>query len=520
VRVRASALAAVAAAVYLPALWAGFVADDFVMLRAAEGVSDPAWPFARDDLGAEGAEADHFYRPLWVLWNSLILQVSGDAAVFHAAGLGLFALVTVEVWALARTLAGEWSAWLAGLAFAVYPRHGETVAWVSGSTDLLATAFGLASLLCLMAPWRGALRIGAATGLAVAAALAKESGFVLPALALLVLLLAPESNRRELRARWRAPVVMAGALVAVLAIRWLVLDGLGGYGDDSVTPARVAAAAGSYALAVFTPPQLEVLRYPLLLAVPAALAALAAWSLWRVRRDGDGSRLRVVLLGLAWFAVGLVPVLGTPLDLNTATGERLLFLPSVGLALALGAALPSPRSLRGRLALGLSAALLAGLCLTSAANWVKAGDIAERVTRDAVRLAPDGGRLTLLSIPESYRNAHVFTNGFDLALARAAGRDVPVSWCIPVQVRSERPGQVAFRALPDGSFEGSTTWSAPFDYPVVGDPSPLTPGCGYGRVGGARGTIGLKLAGIARPLPGAEPAVYVVFDGERLVTGP
>ena len=191
----AAAVAACAILAWLPALGAGFVSDDFVLLRAAEAVESPVWPFGHNDLGEEPGSG-HFYRPLWVLWNAGLLELFGDEpAAFHAGNLLLFALIAIEVLLLARALLPPAGALVAALAFALYPRHGESVAWASGSTDLLAVAIGLGALLCLLAPWPGRRRILAAAALTAAAALAKEAAFLLPVLGVLLLFARGERSR-------------------------------------------------------------------------------------------------------------------------------------------------------------------------------------------------------------------------------------------------------------------------------------------------------------------------------------
>ena len=496
-------LAGVAALVWLPAIAGGFVADDFAMLRTVEALPGPLDAFVRDDLGQSGGEGQ-FYRPLWVLWSAAVERLFGAApSAFHAGNLLLFGVATVQVWALARRLVGDPGALVGAAAFALYPRHGESVAWVSGSTDLVATVLALGALLCLGMPWRPPKRLMGAVLLAAAAALAKEAAFVLPALALLLAFAQPPEPGRG---RFAGAAAIAGALLVVLAVRTAVLGGLGGYGEDPLTAGNVVAALASYPLAAVTPHQLEVLRHPALLALP--LAALLALAVGTARRPRP-----VVLIGLAWFAMALLPVLGQPLDLNTATGERLLFLPSVGLALALGAAVGEFRRPRSR-AVAVAALSLAGvLCLLAARNWHTAGELAERVSAQAAGLGAEGRPLTLLSIPEGYRNAHVFGNGFDLAVERAGGRRVTLRWCVPVQVRDERAGAVVFRAYRGRGFTGSADWSAPFDFPLSGGPQ-RGPGCTYAEAPGANGAIGLSLGAVARPEGAGRLAV---FDGRDLV---
>ena len=99
----------------------------------------------------------------------------------------LYAVIVLEVWALASRVADPWRAWIAAAAFAVYPRHGESVAWVSGNNDLTAVAAGLGALLCATARRPLAARVLGAATLTAVATLCKEIAFVLPALAVLLL---------------------------------------------------------------------------------------------------------------------------------------------------------------------------------------------------------------------------------------------------------------------------------------------------------------------------------------------
>jgi hypothetical protein len=306
---------------------------------------------------------------------------------------------------------------------------------------------------------------------------------------------------------------MAAALAAVFVVRTVVLDGLGGYGDESVGPGRIVATAASYGVASFSPAQLELLRFPVLLLGPLALAAGFAICLRRL----GGRRRRVALAGLAWLVLALVPVLGLPLDLNNANGERLLLLPSAGLALAFGALVPeAPLHGAGRWLAAGAAAAAALLCLDSARSWERAGEIAERVTAQAARLAPPGGRLLVVTFPDSYRSARVFTNSLDVAVRRAGRGDAELSWCVPVQVRHERVGAIRVDPAPAGRLEARTGWDAPFDFPVLRDPAPLVPGCAYSRADEDEGAPGLRLAAVASPEEPFVRARRAYFDGRDL----
>jgi hypothetical protein len=502
------ALVALACLSFLPAVWSSFVSDDLLLVHNLRHAHGLWWVFGRNDAGEAGA-AGHFYRPFWTLWNLGLFRVFGASAVaFHLGNLLLYAVVVLEVWVLAARLADPRRGWIAAAAFAVYPRHGESVAWVSGNTDLTAVAVGLGALLCVTARWPLAARVLGAAGLAGVATLCKEIAFVLPALALLLLW------RRGAR---REELLIPGAMLAVeagtFAARWVELGGFGGYSGYPWTPLRAAGVAGSYAIAALTPPSVETFRYPVVLAVPVAIVALAAWRAWR-RPD------RLVLVGLVWFAISIAPLLNLAVDLNNANGERLMLLASVGLALALAGLLaPAMGETRGPSPVAggtLAAALALGLALSlfSSFDWIHAGRISTRVVRQAERLAPANGELILLAAPENYRTAHVFTGG-DLSEALSdRSPDFTTAICTHVVVREQRPGAVRF--APNGSaYRGTATWDAPFDFPALRPASALTGDCSYSRPPGRR-RIGLGLLVDATPRPSRSPSALVYYDGRNI----
>jgi hypothetical protein len=246
--------------------------------------------------------------------------------------------------------------------------------------------------------------------------------------------------------------------------------------------------------------------------VPLVLGGALAWALWRAR----GDRRSVALAGIAWFVLALLPVLGIPLDLNNANGERLMLLPSVGLALSLGALVPErpPRRALGVLAIaGVAAALL---CLDVARNWDRAGAIAERVARQAADLAPFEGSLLVVTLPDSYRSARVFTNSFDVAVRRAGTDYSTLSWCVPVHVRDEERGVIKLAPAAGSALRAETGWEAPFDFPVLRDPAPLVPGCSYAETDSPETAPGLRLTALATPEGDLRDARVAYFDGRDI----
>ena len=272
--------AAVAALLaFIPSLWAGYLADDFVMLRTIKVLNLPLQAFTHNDIGGT---AGHPYRPLWVLANGAINGMTTSSVAHHLFNIALYAAAAVLVVVIADRFVQRRTAVLAGVLFALYPRQIEAVAWIAGSTDLLAGFFTLVALAALTvrgAP-KWALAVGVVAG--VAAPLAKESAFPIPALAILLVAALSSSEARPLvdGGRWRRSLTIG--VVLDLLLRTLVIHG---FGNDVTEPFglhRLAVVLGSQLLATFTTSQMLVLEHPALLVIPVALATLA-----RVRSDSN-----------------------------------------------------------------------------------------------------------------------------------------------------------------------------------------------------------------------------------------
>jgi hypothetical protein len=500
--VAALALVVLAWVAFLPAVWSGFVSDDFLLLHNLRRAGGIGWVFSHNDAGEAGT-AGHFYRPVWTLWNLGLFRAFGaSTTAFHLASLVLYGLVTLEVWLLAASFVDRSRAWVAAAAFAVYPRHGESVSWVSGNTDLVSVAAALGALLLVRARLPFWARLALVALLTAAATLAKEVAFVLPLLALLVL-----RRRRELVFPAAMMVVEAG----VFAGRYASIGGFGGYSGYRWTPLHALGSAASYALAAGTPPSVPAFRYWVVFLVPAAILALAGWRLAVLRRRRDPG-LSLAGRGVVWFLVAVLPLLSLPVDLNNANGERNLLLASVGLALAFAGLLPPVRRAAGAV---VAAALAGGLALSlySSFDWIEAGRLSERLVPAAEALAPRGGELVLLSAPEGYRTAHVFTGGDLSEVLGYRGRtDFTTAICVPVDVRQLRGDEIGFRAS-GSAYDGETHWTAPFDFPVLHGAAGLTGECSYSRSPGGPEPLGLGLRARAEPHPSRRPVVVAYFDG-------
>ena len=123
-----------------------------------------------------------FYRPLTTLSYALNHQMAqGKPWVFRVTNLVAHLLVCLLVFALAELVgAAPLPAAAAALLFGLAPRLTESVAWISGRTDVFAAGLGIAAILLHR-------RAGARLGLRVAAAGALLAGLLFKEIAIAAL---------------------------------------------------------------------------------------------------------------------------------------------------------------------------------------------------------------------------------------------------------------------------------------------------------------------------------------------
>ncbi len=404
-------VALVALAVHLPVLHLGFALDDVPLVERDPRLAHPG------DLGAfflrpywpeaEGAAAG-LYRPLTTWSFALNRALTGDAPHgFHAGNLLLHGAVCALAWFAARRAGVLYgTAILAGLLFAVHPVHVEAVANVAGRAELLAAGFALGAWLA----HRRGQRVLAPL-LYLLAVLSKEGAVLAPALFLL-----DDLHRRRNdneRPRWIAYTGYAAVLAVALVLRAAALGGLRG-AEDAVfmdNPAAFAGPAVRCATALWVLgkdlfllvwpvhlvsdysvdaiPLVRSWSDPRLLAASALLALLVALGLWGWRRS------RPLLLGVAAFALFLLPASNLLFPVGTLMAERLLYLPSFGACLIVGH-LGADLGRRGKPALvatiGLMVALL-GLGAARTITRIPAWNDNQTLALTDVKLQPRSAKL-------------------------------------------------------------------------------------------------------------------------------
>jgi len=357
--------------------------------------------------GARLAEAVAFRyspdqaRPLF--FASLLLDADlwgMRPAGFRVTGFLLHLACGVLLWLLLARPPGDAVTALAGTAvFLLHPLQSESVLYIWGRSEVLATLFGLAAILLALraagrptrffALWAGALAC-VALGLA-----SKEEAIAIPILFFLWWTVAEGRPARPGAAR---ALALAVPVILFLAIRAVALGEVGrqvyvrSVGDNILGQ----GVATLEMLRLFFLPIGQTVDHPTGVpgAVPGALAvaaclALVAGAGWvaaaAVRRFADRAVAARVSCGILLAAVATVLYWLVPLP--DLVCERRMYLPLAGAALSVSALLAGGRR-RGWLAAGILVLLLAPAMVLRARVW--ADPI--RLWSEAARLAPRKAR--------------------------------------------------------------------------------------------------------------------------------
>jgi Tfp pilus assembly protein PilF len=366
----------------------------------------PWWTYKREGTG--------LYRPL----TSAALAVQwdlfrGDPTGYHLASVFLHSTVSLLVFLLLLEVGTLPGALAGGAAFAVHPLHTEAVANVVGQAELLSALFFLTACLLYLKGrvWEGIprhLRTLAIPLLYLFSLASKEIGVTLPGALVLLELLRPRDVEEEragfTRRLWKeAPtfLLMGAALLSYLGLRFLVLGSLGGEMVAPVFQAVGPRARVLTALALWVQ-FLRLLLFPLDLAsdydpgvifpsegldlgVFLGLLCLGALAVLAVRTR---AKAPLMALGVLWFVVVVLPVSNLLFPTGVLLAERTLYLPSVGLALAVAGVTPLALSLRLPLRRWVMAAAMAGMLglflrtVERNPSWASSFEVARTLARE------------------------------------------------------------------------------------------------------------------------------------------
>jgi tetratricopeptide (TPR) repeat protein len=405
-------LCALTLAVFLPVLdhaWLNYDDDIYItnnsdLLRGLtrDGV---AWAFST----FHGA---NWFPLTWLSWM-LDYEIHGlDPAGFHATGLALHALGALLLFLALSRLTGSAprSAFVAAV-FAVHPLHVESVAWAAARKDPLSGLFWMLALLCYAHSARRQPRAARIALVFVCMGLGLTAKPVVVTLPFALLLLDEwplgRLRRSDAPGRWdprrigralleKLPLFALAAAAAAVTVAAQRSGGTVVSLDRVPLDLRVGNALVAYVaylgkalwpsrLAIFYPHPGDALPgAQIALAAVFLIGATALAAVWARRRP-------YLFVGWFWYLGTLVPMIGLVQVGSQAMADRYMYLPLVGLSIAVAWGIPEllPDWRWKRVGLALAAvAAVAGLAATAARqlhHWRDSEALFEhalQVTRD------------------------------------------------------------------------------------------------------------------------------------------
>jgi tetratricopeptide (TPR) repeat protein len=335
---------------YSNAIRGGWVYDDQLQIVDNGLIQDPAlygkalasdvWAYHGD----RGQAWSNYWRPMFTAWLIINFRLFGLNPVgWHVTSILGHMAVTVLVFRVLQALRLPRTVCImVTLVFAVHPLHTESVAWVSGVTDVLMALFLLWAYLVHL---RGGLGAAfAAPLLYFLALLSKEVAVFFPVVVFATDWIQPREENSSRRAVLRSALVrslpFAGVAIGFVLLRYHVLGQMRGTGPGA--PGFVGMLTTIPSILVF---YLRQAFDPLILgpahplrpvvapniglsnfAVPAAFLLVVALIAAQAWRSGAAYRL-----GIIWFLAPLALVLDTRVFLpDQIVNNRYLYLPVMG----------------------------------------------------------------------------------------------------------------------------------------------------------------------------------------------
>ena len=420
-------VALLAVAGYLPTLNNGFAFDDVLMVadnQRIRSIDSVGGLFGEDWWGGR-TDKSLLYRPLVLVTfavDHLLVDggpgrlPDGAAGPFHGTNLVWHALAALAALWFVRSLTGRDDvAASAAALFAVHPIHSEAVASIVGRAEAMAATFALVSLtLAWLSTGRASRPLAAMSGLfLLLGLLSKESVVVVPAITLLAVWV---FRARGAWVRGMGPALTAQGLAVVtyLSVRLVVLGELLGThrpGADvlDIDNPLVGVSAADRVRTVLSMQAriVELLVWPVNLSAdysydeigvvsslqPSVVVGLlilggGVWAAAASRR-----RYPIPAFGGLFFVATWFLTSNLPFPIGTIFGERLLFLPSLGICLLLGWAFALlPRRIR-------LPVLIIVAVLGVSRSWVRSRDWRDNATLFAA---------TVQTSPRSVKARHAY----------------------------------------------------------------------------------------------------------------
>lgn len=367
-------LALLVFAAYSGSLFGDFVFDDLPQIVTNDKIKSLKYLpdfFTHGVWQSTKLRRADIYRPLFLVTLSLNYQLWGLNPIgFHITNILLHIANSIMVFFLLRRIVQKeiLVPFIGASIFALHPVNTESVSWISGLTDPLATFFLLLCFFSYLKFKQGGKKgfFALSTVLYLCALMSKEAVLLFP----VAIAAYDYLEEKKINFRWLAGYGLA--TVVFLTAMFLALGETSRSGTIEISPAgfmRLLEYTAGYIKLLYIPwpleyylttPEKNVIGLPGVIFSICALSVMVFYSL----------RNRPSMFALFWIAPAMLPPLLLALSSSAHYALRYLYLPTVGFAIIIASA--ALRIRRRNITLALAFLLVASLGILSfyaTLNW-------------------------------------------------------------------------------------------------------------------------------------------------------
>lgn len=472
--------------IFWPTLGVGFVSDDFLYHGVFSGTIRDFLIKASLIQGGEGTIPE-FFRPVGLLSLKLDYLIWGaDPIGFHLSNILLHSLNSLILFAiLIRFGLGKSGSAIAALLFAVYPLNSEPVSWISGRFDLLAATFILLTLYCWTlsrlnndARWMIPAVISFILGI-----LSKENAaagiFLLPLVDFFLHLKTRKEWGTGTGFFWQWYIIFAAAVIVFVGFRLFYFGDIGGYSDVTnratyfnipFSVLTVNLIGENFKMLLSPVSRIlwsewnPVIRQFLMLAGVLFWAGLAVGLIQSILKSQkfDESPLALILGGIIWAFVMMLPTLPIEGVQDSMNCSRFLYLPLTGFVIwagiAVGSGFDSGKISPPRVVIAILVLLASGFTLVEHnKTWLEAGRVAGRINTVM--------ETHTANLPD---NAAIFTINHPLLWKGASCSPLKYDWYVEYIHGKSGINTIEMRMNPEEIDEWWTALSENYSRPGIG----------------------------------------------------
>lgn len=338
---------------YVNTLQGQFVYDDKPQIARNTLIQDESnlwralfsdvWAFKRGDAAA----VSNYWRPTFVLWLIINFQMFGlDTFGWHLLNILMHVgVVAMAFFLLRRLKVPLWVAGTIAVLFAAHPAHTESVAWISGSPDLVLSLALLGSMWFVnsLGQKQTKLRWGLALAFYLIALGAKEIAIFYPII-VVMMLWRPQREFGEVGISWSKALTIAlpfvGAAILYVIVRQSILGQIAQWPDGGADAKSALLSVPmvftfylrqivfpywigpSYPIRAVTPSNIGLMNF----VTPLFISLFAGGGmLWLAYRN------KLARIGLALFVLPLIPAMNIgAFEPEQIVHDRYLYLPLLG----------------------------------------------------------------------------------------------------------------------------------------------------------------------------------------------